>query len=170
VAVLLNPPSLTSGTRSRNAVAHAATVLGCENVQLVNLCSASTPIVELNDLRGDEWEEARESLEVALLHADVLLAGWGVAGMSGYSKRSLTSQVDWLLRRAQNRGFDSVWMVGGEPRHPSRWHQYVADRHQRTSGGAFEDRIRQVLRNLSTLLGHVLGWFIGLGWFPALVG
>jgi len=25
-------------------------------------------------------------------------------------------------------------------------------------------------RNLSTLLGHVLGWFIGLGWFPALVG
>jgi len=26
------------------------------------------------------------------------------------------------------------------------------------------------LRNLSTLLGHVLGWFIGLGWFPALVG
>jgi len=157
VAVLLNPPSLTSGTRSRNAVAHAATVLGCENVQLVNLCSASTPtVVELNDLRGDGWEEARESLEVALLHADVLLAGWGVAGMSGYSKRSLTSQVDWLLRRAQNRGFDSVWMVGGEPRHPSRWHQYVADRHQRTSGGTFEDRIRQVLVDVP--LDRTAGW------------
>jgi len=31
------------------------------------------------------------------------------------------------------------------------------------------DRLLRV-RNLSTLLGHVLGWFIGLGWFPALVG
>jgi len=34
----------------------------------------------------------------------------------------------------------------------------------------FGELHRQVLRNLSTLLGHVLGWFIGLGWFPALVG
>jgi len=30
--------------------------------------------------------------------------------------------------------------------------------------------VRTSERNLSTLLGHVLGWFIGLGWFPALVG
>jgi hypothetical protein len=36
-------------------------------------------------------------------------------------------------------------MLGGEPRHPSRWHQYVSDKYGRTSGGTFEERIKQVL-------------------------
>lgn len=146
VAILLNPPSRTTGARSRNAVLRVASVLGHERVDVVNLCAEPTAsVVELNDLRGDGWKHARKQLSSALEDAEALLAGWGVAGLSGEARRSLDAQVDWLNERARQLGIKGIWMVGGEPRHPSRWHQYVADKYARTSGGSFEQRIKQVL-------------------------
>lgn len=44
-----------------------------------------------------------------------------------------------------DQGITAFWMVGGEPRHPSRWHQFVSDKHGRTTGGTFEERLVQVL-------------------------
>jgi hypothetical protein len=45
-------------------------------------------------------------------------------------------------------GISNIWMVGGEPRHPSRWHQFVSDKYSRTTGGSFEERLDQVLESV----------------------
>lgn len=146
VAVLLNPPATTAGTRSRNAVARAANVLGYDRAVVANLCAVATPsVVELNDQGREGWDLARDELDAALVGADALLAGWGVAGLTGNAGRWLGAQVEWLSARAVGSGISRLWMVGGEPRHPSRWHQYVSDRYGRTGGGTFEERIAQVL-------------------------
>ena len=146
VAVLLNPPATTAGTRSRNAVARAASVLGYDRAVMANLCAVATPsVVELNDHGRDGWDRARAELESALTGADALLAGWGVAGLTGDAGRWMRAQVEWLSERAVASGISRLWMVGGEPRHPSRWHQYVSDKHGRTAGGTFEERLAQVL-------------------------
>lgn len=49
VAMLLNPPSATSSTRTRNAIARAGEVLGYSHVQIVNLFPEATrSVIELN--------------------------------------------------------------------------------------------------------------------------
>ncbi|MFT4010671.1 MAG: hypothetical protein QM655_11595 [Nocardioidaceae bacterium] len=146
VAVLLNPPTKSTGVRSRNAVARAAQAIGYPDVVLTNLCAAPTPsVVELNALGGDAWDEARAGLERDLTGATAVLAAWGVAGLTGGARRLMRSQVRWLTERVASAGIERFWMVGGEPRHPSRWHQYVSDKYGRTTGGSFEERICQVL-------------------------
>jgi hypothetical protein len=151
LAVLLNPPGSTSGTRTRNAVERSGRVLGFRSVKIANLCNVATPtVVELNTLGdGDCWHQAREQLTGALRGAEGLLAGWGVAGISGGARRARQAQVDWLYSRARETGIDTIWMVGGEPRHPSRWHQFVSDKYRRTSGGTFEERLGQVMVAMS---------------------
>src|SRR4051794_40950148 len=148
LAVLLNPPGTTSGVRTRNAVASATRVLGYNTVKIANLCTVATPsVVELNDLeqcRG--WTAARDELAKAVRSAEGLLAGWGVSGTTGDTRRAREDQVAWLYREAAAAGIEQVWMLGSEPRHPSRWHQWVSDRYGRTSGGTFEQRLAQVLK------------------------
>lgn len=148
LAVLLNPPGSSSGTRTRNAVERAGQVLGYDHVKIANLCTAATPtVVELNDPDHQHgWSAAREELARSVREASGMLAGWGVAGLSGNARRACRDQVGWLCREAASAGIDRVWMVGGEARHPSRWHQYVSDRHGRTTGGSFEVRLTQVLQ------------------------
>lgn len=113
---------------------------------MTNLCAVPTPsVVELNALGRDAWDLARVDLEAALTGASAVLAGWGVAGLTGDARRLMRDQVAWLTERAPEGGIAAFWMVGGSPRHPSRWHQYVSDKYGRTNGGSFEERIRQVL-------------------------
>lgn len=113
---------------------------------MTNLCAVSTPsVVQLNELGRDAWEDSRVDLEAAVRSGTALLAGWGVSGLSGNARRWMRNQVDWLIKCAEASAMDAMWMVGGEPRHPSRWHQYVSDKYGRTSGGTFEERLRQVL-------------------------
>lgn len=146
VAVLLNPPASSTGTRSRNAVARAATTLGYDHAIMTNLCAVPTPsVVELNDIDRDGWDHARGELETALTGASAVLAGWGVAGLTGDAAVWMSAQVEWLSDRAMASGIFGFWMVGGAPRHPSRWHQYVSDKYGRTTGGTFDERIAQVL-------------------------
>lgn len=146
VAILINPPGRTTGTRSRNAVSCAATVLDYDEVRIANLCAVPTPtVVDLNALSPEGWEHARPDLADALSNADGLLAGWGVAGVTGQARRHLIDQVDWLYAHAEAVGINSIWMVGGQPRHPSRWHQFVSDKHGRTTGGTMNQRLREVL-------------------------
>lgn len=107
---------------------------------------ATTSVFELNDLRrACGWADARGELAKAVRGADGLLAGWGVSGTTGDTRRALDEQVAWLYSEAMSAGLERAWMVGGEPRHPSRWHQYVSDKYGRTSGGTFEQRLEQVL-------------------------
>ena len=146
LAVLLNPPARTAGVRSRNAVTRAARVLGHDRVVFANLCAIATPtVVELNGLGCEGWDLARSELEPLLAETSAVIAGWGVAGLVGEAARRMREQVAWLSRRAGDAGIRGLWMVGGEPRHPSRWHQYVSDKYGRTTGGTFEERIAQVM-------------------------
>lgn len=153
LAVLLNPPEITPGTRTRNAVALAAKVLGYESVTIANLSQVATPsVIELNEMSCElSWLDARPPIVSALHQADGVLAAWGIAGMSGAGRRVRQAQADWLASEALAVGISSVWTVGGEPRHPSRWHQYVSDRHGRTTGGTFEQRLAQVLERVQLL-------------------
>jgi hypothetical protein len=120
--------------------------LGYEHVRIANLCAASTPtVVELSTLDPESWKQARPDLQDALAGANALLAGWGIAGVTGQARRLLMDQIDWLYHEATTVGIGEMWMVGGEPRHPSRWHQYVSDKYGRTDGGTADQRLRQVL-------------------------
>lgn len=146
MAVLLNPPKRTSGVRSRNAVARAAAVLGYGEIRVVNLCAEPTAsVAELHHVDRVSWERARCELGGALTGATAVLGAWGVAGVAGPTRRDLQAQIAWLYGWALQVGIDRVWMVGGEPRHPSRWHQYISDKYKRTTGGSFEERLAQVL-------------------------
>lgn len=148
LGVLLNPPSASTGTRSLGALRRAADVLGYKGVEVVNLFGEPTPtVVELASLAvdSDSWPAIQLGLRAQLRTAGGVLAAWGVAGASGEFKRERERRATWLVCQAARCGHDHVWTVGGEPRHPSRWHQYVADKHMRTSGGTFEERLAQVL-------------------------
>jgi hypothetical protein len=147
IAVLLNRPKSTSGARTRNAVAAAARVLKYESVEVVNLYSeATSSISDLNrSATIDGWLRARSELSSALGRATGVLGGWGVAGLTGPALRGQNEQVAWLRLEAIRAGVSAIWMVGGEPRHPSRWHQFVSDKYGRTTGGSLEERLDQVL-------------------------
>lgn len=148
VAVLLNPPSVSGGARTRNAVTTAARVLGYESADIVNLCLTKTAsVVELNStsVAAAGWSSARYDLAQAVRGAGAILGAWGMSGMVGAARKARDDQVTWLREEAMRCGLNEIWMVGGEPRHPSRWHQFVSDRHGRTIGGSFEERLGQLL-------------------------
>lgn len=146
-AILTSPP-LTSGTRTRRQVLAVAELLGYGTVDILNLCASSAQ--DLGDLavvaqEEAPWVSARPMLEKALAGATHLLAAWGVAEPIGAARRHQRRQLDWLRETAEATGHSVAWCIGGEPRHPSRWHQYVSDRHGRTAGGSPRERLAAVL-------------------------
>lgn len=146
VAILLNPPSGTGRSTTRH-LAVAAHILGNMELAVVNLFATATKsIVEVNDVgRAPEgWLAARPGIRSAIGAADEVLVGWGIGGIHGAARQCMRRQIDWLINALPER-LDAVWTIGGEPRHPSRWHQYVSDKHGRTEGGSFEQRLRAVL-------------------------
>lgn len=147
--VLLSPP-LTSGTRTTNAVRRAAALLGLSSPRIANLLGVPTRnlehVVELGE-SPDLWEGSRSRLTEALETADSLLFGWGVLRGLRSARTAAEEQINWLLDHAGSLGHPSAWSVGLDldVRHPSRWHQYTADKHARTGGGTPDDRLRSVL-------------------------
>lgn len=91
------------------------------------------------------WLAARPELCGLIARADVLVAGWGVRGLSGLAAQHQRAQLRLITGHARLHGRTHVWTVGGQPRHPSRWHQFVSDRHGRTLGGSFSERLTCVL-------------------------
>jgi hypothetical protein len=85
----------------------------------------------------------------ALRDCDEVMAAWGLSSLAGAARRNRIEQLRWLLDIASSHGHNYVWTIGGQPRHPSRWHQYVSDVHERTMGGTFEERLQQVLTRVS---------------------
>ncbi len=108
--------------------------------------------VAASDAAG--WTAARPKLISAVSSADLLLAAWGLTPLSGAARALRHGQLSWLQDLAADHGHNTAWCIGGEPRHPSRWHQYVSDRHGRTTSGSFEERLDQVLvtRSLQSLI------------------
>lgn len=145
-AVLLTPPK-TSGARTKNRVADLTALLGFEGFTIVNIFDVSC--VDLSELGRlgvsmNQWLESRVKLTEGLAVSNGLLAAWGVSKPNGPARHHMKAQVDWLLGQASILGHTGAWTIGCEPRHPSRWHQFVADRHGRTSGGSPSQRLRQV--------------------------
>jgi hypothetical protein len=97
----------------------------------------------------DGWLRARNEVSSALRRATGVLGGWGVAGLTGAALRGQNEQVAWFRLEAIRAGVSDIWMIGGEPRHPSRWHQFVSDEYGRTTGGSLEERLDQVLESVA---------------------
>lgn len=146
LAVLANP-SLQSGSRSLGRVQLAAQLLGYEQGRIANLfavASASSREIAVLGHDAHGWEIARPLLLEAIAEAGQVLVGFGAIPVTGAARRHLEQQLHWLAEALHLQGHDTVWQVG-QARHPSRWHQYVSDRHGRTAGGTFEERLREVL-------------------------
>lgn len=145
-AVLLNPP-LTSGNRTRTAISRAAEILGSCGVTIVNLVdvpTSSSSALATTGIPVEDWIATRPSLSRAVNENNALLFGWGLTARLGRARRAAEEQITWLLDEASQAGHSGAWTVG-EARHPSRWHQYTADLHGRTSGGSSEARLLEVL-------------------------
>jgi Protein of unknown function (DUF1643) len=149
--ILLNPP-LTTGAATMRHLGVAAEILGCENVQVANLFAIPTiSVTEINEAgrSADGWEAARGELARVVDTSAELVAGWGVSGLHGPAAAHRNDQLVWLIEQITTRGQPSgMWTLNGEARHPSRWHQYVSDRHGRASGPTFHERLTSVLRRV----------------------
>jgi hypothetical protein len=147
LVVLASPPT-TSGVRTLNRVQDAAAVLGAMRVAVANLYTAEAgDLPALSQVATDPagWLAARSVLASELHCCDAVLAAWGLHELNGTARVHRRAQLRWLHAQAVSSGHKAVWSVDGEPRHPSRWHQYVSDRHGRTGGGDFRARLREVL-------------------------
>ncbi|MBK6871322.1 MAG: DUF1643 domain-containing protein [Kineosporiaceae bacterium] len=148
-AILLNPP-LTAGTATVRHLRVAADLLGCAEIQVANLFAIPTKsVIEINVIGSTAagWEAARPSLAAVLDSSTALVAGWGVSGLHGQAAAHQREQLSWIAERvAQVPVPLPVWTLNGESRHPSRWHQYVSERHGRAIGNSFQERLASVLR------------------------
>jgi hypothetical protein len=150
-ALLLNPP-VVGGTRTVRNLHVAAELLACDDLEIANLFSIPTrDVTAINRLGAswEGWEDAQSALHQLIIRSDHLLAGWGVSGLSGPVARHKQAQVDFVRETAERAGKERIWTLLGEARHPSRWHQYVSDKHGRTSGGSLPERIGAVLKSVS---------------------
>lgn len=157
VAVLASPP-LTSGQRTMRQLHQAQGLLDCDEVVVANLFALPAqdlPALSQIGSDPDAWIMARPQLAQVLNETSVLLAAWGLPALSGAAAGHHRRQLVWFREQAEQRGHHLAWTVGGQPRHPSRWHQYMSDRHARTSGGSPQERLRQALelQELVTLTG-----------------
>jgi hypothetical protein len=145
-AVLLAPP-LTSGVRTTRAVARAAVVLGYDAVVVANLLDVptrNTAHVATFGSDDDSWLDSRQRLEDGVQASSALLLAWGLPNNVGSARSAMEVQIRWLVGVAEASGHKDAWAVG-DVRHPSRWHQYTADKHGHTVGGDFNARLRRAL-------------------------
>ncbi len=148
MAALLASPPTTSGARTTAKAHQAVNLLGGSRLLIANLFDfPATDLPALNACASGDagWLAARPKLTAALQEADCLLAAWGLHPLSGHARQLRQEQLSWLHEQASSHGHSSAWCVGAQPRHPSRWHQYVSDHHGRTTGGSFSNRLEQVL-------------------------
>jgi hypothetical protein len=146
--VILASPPLTAGDRTRSRLGSLPAILPCSTVTITNLCATpSLDFISLAKVAADPdgWIYARENIGKALAGCDEFMAAWGLSGLVGAARQHRSDQLRWLLRKANSFGHERAWTVGGQPRHPSRWHQYVSDVHGRTAGGTVTERLKRVV-------------------------
>lgn len=122
-----NPPSQTSGARTRARVDLAREVLGFEEARLVNLFALpSYRSGGLSELGGtpEGWLAARDKITDGLGRAAAVLLAYGMQTPSGPARVHFRDQVAWLDERISEYNLPT-WWVGGAPRHPSRWQRYT---------------------------------------------
>jgi hypothetical protein len=113
--------------------------------------------------------DARSRLETVLESSNTLVFAWGVAPLRGLAGKYVRNQVSWVISRALHHGHTHAWLMGGHPRHPSRWRQYVGPQRGLFDGATTVDRLLQGLEHCtvetaqprgnetSETLGNLLG-------------
>lgn len=161
-AILINPP-LGNGRATHRHLNALREVLGCDLVQIANILSV--PTSSTDDIRkaGVDvglWHQTRPEVSKLIQSADHIVLGWGLGGITGAARQHFDAQVRWVEHElTRRREGVPVWTVGDRPRHPSRWHQYVSDRHGHAVVGDFQERLRHVLvnRSIGPPVGDPLG-------------
>lgn len=126
VCVLSNPPT-TSGLRTLGRVRQAGDLLGCPQVEVVNLLHIATyrtgGVAEVGS-DPEPWQESRGPVGTALDRATKVLLGYGTTEPSGPARQHYRDQVAWLHRQLTERELPT-YQVGDGPRHPSRWQRWT---------------------------------------------
>jgi hypothetical protein len=144
VAVLANPPMSDHGTRTRARVDLAADIIGCDTVTIVNLfpvpSRSSLDIAALGET-STTWLAARPEINEAVTGADAVLLGYGTSPPAGRAGDHHRAQVSWTRTLLESLS-TQPWMVGGLPRHPSRWQRHTS---RTFPGRSFVDALSMVL-------------------------
>jgi hypothetical protein len=149
-AILINPP-VGNGARTLSNLGVAARPLKCSELRVGNLfhiATANSSAIGFVGWEWDIWLPARENIVSVLAESDEILFAWGVSKLRAPVSEHFDRQVRWVSREAARCSHRSAWIVGDGPRHPSRWHQFVSDRRQRTNGRSFEERLLAVLDSI----------------------
>lgn len=143
VVIGSNPPT-TTGERTRRRVELARELLGFRTVEIVNLFSLPTyrsnGLAEVGQTEAG-WDQARGDIQTSIAKASAVLLAYGVGVPTGSARHHYRSQVAWLDDLLIAEGV-AVWWVGGEPRHPSRWHRHT---HRIDPTREFRDLLPEVL-------------------------
>lgn len=148
-AILLNPARDTKRTSTTQLVLEDVRVAKAwGRLEIANL--VETPTRNSKELARvatspEAFLDARDRLETVLTSSDMLVFAWGVASLPGPTGRHVRGQTSWVISRAQHHGHTHVWVMGGQPRHPSRWRQYVGPQRGLFSGTTTIDRLTQGL-------------------------
>ena len=143
VVIGSNPPT-TSGERSLRRVEIAREILGFQTVEVVNLFPLPTHrtngLSEVGQTK-ESWDQARSEIRAAVVRASAVLLAYGMRHPTGPARHHHRSQVAWVDELLIAEGI-AAWWVGGEPRHPSRWHRHT---HRVDPSKAFRDVLPEVL-------------------------
>lgn len=150
VVVGSNPPT-TSGERTLRRVELARELLGFRTVEVVNLFPLPTyrtsGLAEVGQTQ-ERWDQARGELRAAIGRASSVLLAYGLGEPTGVARTHHRAQVAWLRQLLIDEQMP-VWSVGGEPRHPSRWHRYT---HRLDPLRSFRDVLPEALIQSAAML------------------
>ncbi len=147
-AVLLNPSH--DPERSTSAVVLEALRIerSWGSISIANLLNIPSQDSRKLPPQADDarlWVESRTNLQAAIAGSTDLIFGWGVTPLTGPARQLQREQVEWVIDIARRSGHQSVWMLAGAPRHPSRWRQFVGPQRGLYSGGTTSERIHRAL-------------------------
>lgn len=129
-AILATPPLSTSGARTLARVEMARDLVGASSVKICNLLNVATnDVLEVRTVGADvaAWQLSRQGIRTALANASDVLLAWGVEP-TGRARQHHRTQVAWVMHLIAAQEMDA-WVVGAQPRHPSRWQRYTSRAH-----------------------------------------
>jgi len=130
LCVLANPP-LTDGHRTLARVDQLRTLLGYDDVLVMNLFPVATRDVVAISREGAlqrPWLEVRPLLAEAVQECDGALLAYGVSEPTGDARTHHREQVQWLNDHLAASS-KTTHTIGAAPHHPSRWQRWTSRAH-----------------------------------------
>ncbi|MFV0432932.1 MAG: DUF1643 domain-containing protein [Leucobacter sp.] len=156
-ALLLNPSLDVHRSTSHAVLRLLATRKDWPNPRVVNLIEIPTrnsKVLAQTQILYEDLYAARPHIESMLASSTQLIFAWGTSFMPGEAGVKQRQQIHWAIECAARYGHSEAWMMGGSPRHPSRWRQYVGPQRAIHEGGTTADRLERalILRPIETAL------------------